>query len=152
MKPLASFIAPLIAWFRGEKVRRLREQDLQRELDAHLELEAEEQHAAGASADEARHAARRAFGNLTLTTEATREAWGWDALEQIGQDIRFAGRMLRKNLGYTVLAVLVLALGVGANSAIFSVVNAALLRPLPYPQEDRIVYVFHVPPQSTFHG
>src|ERR1700751_2641723 len=98
MSPLASFIA----WLRGKKIRGAREQDLQRELDAHLELEAEEQRAAGASSEEARYAARRAFGNLTLTAEATREVWGWFALEvaleQIGQDVRFAGRMLRKNI------------------------------------------------------
>ena len=140
-----------MAWFR-RKNRRRQEADLQRELESHLELEAEEQQAAGASREESRYAAQRTFGNTLRVTESTREAWGWSFLERLAQDVRFSIRMLRKNLGFTSLAVVVLALGIGANTAIFSVVNAALLRPLPYDQPDRIMQVWHTPPQRSFPG
>ena len=73
-------------------------------------------------------------------------------LEYLLQDLRFAARMLLKNIGFTLLSVLVLALGIGANTAIFSVVNAAMLQPLPYSDADRIVQVWHTPPQKQFFG
>ncbi|HEY6252361.1 MAG TPA: ABC transporter permease, partial [Candidatus Angelobacter sp.] len=141
----------LMIWL-GGKNRRQREADLQRELSAHLELEAEEQQAAGADPENAYYAARRALGNTLRVTESTREAWGWAFIERLAQDVRFSVRMLRKNLAFTALAVVVLTLGIGANTAIFSVVNAALLRPLPYDQPDRIMEVYHTPPQKFFPG
>lgn len=120
---------------------RKRDADLERELRADLDLEEEEQRERGVAADEARFAARRAFGNETLIREQTREAWGWGWAERLGQDLRYALRQMARSPGFTVSAVLILALGIGASTAIFSLVNAALLEPLPFPQSNRLMWL-----------
>jgi predicted permease len=119
--------------------RKQRERDLERELRSDLELEAEEQQESGLSPEDARYAARRAFGNTTLVREEVREMWGWTFLERLWQDVRYAARMLRNTPAFTVVAVLSLALGIGANTAIFSLLNAIILRLLPVPDPHQIV-------------
>jgi putative ABC transport system permease protein len=121
---------------------RKRDGDLERELQSDLELEEEEQRERGLSQEEARYAARRAFGNATLIREQTRETWGWMRLERFVQDVRYALRQLGRNPGFTAICILTLALGIGATTAIFSVVDSLLLRPLPYPNAPRIVRIW----------
>ena len=116
---------------------RKRDADLERELRSDLELEEEEQRDSGESQEDSRYAARRAFGNVTLIRERTRETWGWAPLERIGQDVRYALRQLSRSPGLGMTAVLILALGIGAVTAVFSLIDAALLKMLPVenPQE-----------------
>ncbi len=123
-------------WFSN---RKRREQELERELQAHLDLEAEERKEAGMSAEEARFAAKRALGNKSLTKEDVRAAWGWTFLETLGQDLRYAFRSLRGSPVFALVAILSLGLGIGANTAIFSFVNALLFKHLPVPDADRLV-------------
>jgi putative ABC transport system permease protein len=124
--------------------RRPHDEELERELQAHLELEAEEQRESGLPAEGAHYAAQRAFGNSTLIQEDVREVWSAMWLERFARDVKYAARSLRKSPSFAVVAVLTLALGIGANTAIFSAIDALILRPLPFNAADQLVRIYSI--------
>jgi predicted permease len=128
--------------------RRVVEQ-LDAEIQFHLEQQISEYVAAGMDREEARHAAMRSFGNTTLLKEETRETWGWGALDQVVQDLRYGFRGMRRDVGSTVLAILIAGIGIGSASTVFSVVNALLLRPLPFRDPGRLVWISNGENYST---
>ncbi len=115
------------------------ESDLDDEIAFHLEMKARQNREAGAGTEEARYAARRQFGNAALLREAAREAWGWRWLDSLCQDLRYGFRTLRNNAGFSTVAIITLALGIGANTTVFSVLNAVLLRDLAVDDPGRLV-------------
>src|SRR5215470_8655123 len=115
------------------------DRELEEEMRFHLEMKAQENAEAGMEPEEARHAARRQFGNQTLLREVSREMWGVRSIETLFQDLRFGIRMFLKSPGLTAVLILTIALGIGFNSALFSVVNTLLLNPLPFPDADRLI-------------
>src|SRR5436190_10873640 len=134
---MTSFLRKLTWWTR----RRRKEAELREELQFHLAAEADERQAAGLTEDEARWAARRDLGNVTLVQENTRELWSWIPLEQLAQDVRYGLRAMLKNRLFTALAALSLALGIGANTAIYSFMDSILLRALPVSDPASLVVV-----------
>jgi predicted permease len=127
-----------MSWWQFRK----RDADLERELRSDLELEEQEQREGGISAQEARYAALRAFGNPALIREQTRAVWSWNWLESLGRDLGFSLRTLRRTPGFTVIAILVMGLGIGANVALFTVVRGVLLKPLPFQDPNRLAMLY----------
>ena len=128
--------------------RRGLDNDLSEEMQAHLDLLTSDNLDRGMPPSEARAAARRHFGNLTRTHENARAAWQFPRLETILQDIRYGLRGIRRSPGFSAVVILTLALGIGANTAIFSVVYSVLLRPLPYPHGERLVWLGESVPKA----
>ena len=136
------YIAQAVAKLRNLVAARKADADFEREFGAHLAFLEEDFLRRGMAPAEARKAARIACGNLELTKQSHRDARAFLWLTQAGQDIRHAVRSMRLSMGFAVAAILTLALGVGANTAVFSVIDAVLLKPLAYPDPDRIVQFF----------
>lgn len=132
------------AWLKAKALwnRRRLERDLEEEMQFHLEMQAEKNRAEGAAEKEARAAARRRFGNVTLVKEQVHEMWTFTWIETVWQDLRYAARSLAKSPGFVVVVVFSLMLGIGANTAIFSVMNAVMLQPLPYEHSERLTTIW----------
>lgn len=128
-----------MTWFRKLFSRRRRYDDIAVSMEEHIAEKTEELMEEGMTRQQAETAARREFGNVTLLEERSREVWQWRGVEAVLADLKLVFRRLRKAPGFTITVMLTLAIGIGANTAIFSVINRVLLRPLSYPDSDRLV-------------
>jgi len=135
-----------MSWLKQLFSRRRLYRELSEEIRAHLEENIEELVAGGMPLKEATAAARRAFGNVTLAEEDSRNVWRWPPLEELLADVRYGLRALRHNPMFTAVALLTIAIGIGANTAVFSVVNSVLLKPLKYPNAEQLVSLHQIAP------
>ena len=143
------------AWFHrlcGVFASRRSEDELSIELESHLQFQIDDHIRAGMTPDEARRRALIKLGGVEQTKERYRDRRGVPTLEAILRDLRYGGRTLMKSPGFSVAAIMILGLGIGVNSAIFTVVNAVVFRPLPFVDADRIVRLWQTPPPTLFAG
>src|ERR1039458_8603368 len=153
MKPLRRAWCRLLGTFRARPSEGdPAEGDLASEIDGHLRLMIEDNQRLGMTPAEARRAAVLQFGNARVTEETCRDQRRFPFLEAFFQDVRYAFRTLTQSPGFAVTAIAAIALGIGANAAIFSVVNSLLLRPLPYGQPDRLTLLHQKRPATPFYG
>jgi len=139
-----------MSWFSGLFGKRKRDKELDEEVRSHLDMAARGRVERGEAGEEAERAVRREFGNIELVKEVTRGAWGLRWLEEFVEDALYGLRRMRTSPGFTAIAVLTLALGIGANTAIFSLVNGILLVSLPYPNPERLVSITGTYPKGAF--
>src|SRR5882724_3285866 len=132
--------------FGGLFNKQRKDRELDDEIESHLQLHIEDNLRLGLAQEEARREAMIKLGGVESMKEAYRDQRGLPWLETLWQDVRYGARMLLKNPGFTVVVVLTLALGIGANTALFSVVNGVLLRPLPFQESERLVTLFESNP------
>ncbi|HKV63946.1 MAG TPA: ABC transporter permease [Candidatus Acidoferrum sp.] len=136
-------------WLKQLFSRRRLYNDLSEEIQAHIDEKIEELVASGISRKEAAAAARREFGNLALTEEDSREVWRWMSIEDLFADARYGLRTLGRNPVFTIVSLLTIAIGIGANAAVFSVVNSVLLKPLNYPKAEELVSLHQTAPGAA---
>lgn len=136
-------------WFWQLLWRRRHYRELSEEIQAHLDEKTEELVAGGMSREEARHAALREFGNVGLLEEKSRDVWAWLPVEDFLSDVRYGLRTLCNNPLFTVVALLTMAIGIGATTAVFTVVNSVLLRPLNYPKAEQLVALHQIAPGAA---
>jgi predicted permease len=138
-----------MSWLKQLFSRRRLYSELSEEIQAHLDEKIEELVAGGMSREEASHLARREFGNIGLTEESSREAWRWPSVEDSLMDVNYALRTLRRSPMFTVVGLLTIAIGIGANAGVFSVVNSVLLKPLNYPKAEELVALHQTAPGAA---
>ncbi|HUQ89040.1 MAG TPA: ABC transporter permease [Vicinamibacterales bacterium] len=148
MKTIRAFMTRLFGVFGSARSER----ELSAEIESHLQLHVDDNIRAGMTPVEAKRRAVIALGGVEGTKEAYRDRRGLPAFESLVRDVRYGIRTLIKSPGFAIAGIVILGLGIGVNTAIFTVVNAVVLKPLPFADADRIVRLWHTPPQSTFAG